>query len=136
MFGRFAAGVLAGLTISLALAAPAVAASVADAVYEAGTDSGMRYLSEHGGDLRVTLILQECGLNELAAKMAKKLPNSVEWFNASEEAAKVVADQRDLAAQVTRGYLLGFEAGTRLEFGRGSDTWRLDNCNAAAAAAR
>src|SRR5690349_6307607 len=102
----------------------------ADTLYDAATDSAMHYLDEHGPDFRTTLILQECGLTDLAARTAKRLPDSVAWFKASNEAAGVPTDQLGLTAQIARGYLLGFEAGTRLEFERAPDAWRLANCNA------
>lgn len=116
--------------------APVAAQEIGDAAYEAGTDSAMHYLVKYGVALRVTLLLQECGLNDLASKAGAALPKSVDWFKGSKEAAALPADQVAAAAQIARGYLVGFEAGTRLEFQQGPDEWKLTTCNAAAAAAK
>jgi hypothetical protein len=126
-------GIIAA-TVVVAIGAPTRGQDRSDAIYAAGTDSAMRYLAEHGGDLRTTLILQECGLSSLASRAAEKLPNSVAWFAGSNEALAVSSDEVLLAGQVTRGYLLGFETGVRLEFHRFPDEWKLASCNLAASA--
>jgi hypothetical protein len=45
--------------------------------YRVGTDVAMMYLARHAGRLRVTLLLQECNMPDLASAIGVSLPNSV-----------------------------------------------------------
>lgn len=73
---------LGTLALSVVLASgnagPTSAASPNE-IYRVGTDIGAAYLYEHTPRLRVTLLLQNCGETELVEKIAKGLPNSVNY---------------------------------------------------------
>jgi hypothetical protein len=107
-----------------------------DELYEHGTEIGMLYLAEHSGRLRVTLVLQECGFGELASSVGAKLPLPVQFFMEKTNASNWDPAASSSAAQVTRGYVLGYETGVRSEFRREqSDERRHMTCSIAAAAA-
>lgn len=108
----------------------------AEAGYRAGTDSGMRYLAAFGTPLRLTLLLQECGQDALASRVANSLPNSVRWFLDSSGSQHLSAPAREVAAQVTRAYILGYEAGVRLEFRSSASQNQQELCRQAVEAAR
>ena len=112
------------------------AAQSAEDLYQHGTDIGMLYLSEQAGRLRVTLLLQERGFGELASTVGAPLPDAVQFFMEKHGAATWEAPALAVAAQITRSYLLGYEAGVRTEFRRQpSDERRRATCSIAAAAA-
>src|SRR5690606_39243851 len=113
-------------SLALAATAPAFGQEVlpeqmrrANEAYRIGTDIGMRYLAEHAGRLRITLLLQEGDLPSLASSAGRRLPNSVDYFFGSGAAAGLPAVDSPYAAQATRAYLLAFETGVRTEF----STW-------------
>jgi hypothetical protein len=118
------------------ITASQASAQNADEIYEHGTDIGMLYLSEHIGRLRVTLVLQECGFGELASSVGAQLPLTVQFFMEKTNASNWDPAASSSAAQVTRGYVLGYETGVRTEFRREqSDERRHMACSIAVAAA-
>jgi hypothetical protein len=107
----------------------------AELSYRIGVGMGERYLSLFSDTLRVTLLLQECQFNDLAAELAKQFPNSVKYFHAN--IGQMLSEiDRPYGAQVTRAYVLGYEIGVRTEFQREqSDEIKKRTCSLAAAAA-
>ena len=102
--------------------------------YRVGTDIGMLYLSQHSARLRITLLLQECNVQDIASLVAAGLPNSVDFY--FQNAPPLPSSSATFAAQIARGYVLGYEAGVRTEFSRYVSTEaRQSACYAAATAA-
>ena len=124
-----------GASILLASSHGAAAQS-ADQIYDVGTNVGAEYLSKYMGRLRITLLLTECKFGELANEVVKELPNSVVYFLTTQSRLNWSEAVKRAAAQVTRGYVLGYEVGVRTEFRRepSADRKRLI-CSAATAAA-
>jgi hypothetical protein len=87
-----------------------------DDAYRVGTDIGMLYLSQHSARLRITLLLQECNAQDIASLVAAGLPNSVDFY--FQNAPPLSSASATFAAQIARGYVLGYEAGVRTEFSR------------------
>jgi len=55
---------------------------------------------------------------DLASAVGAGLPNSIAFFFANSSPAGLPEGVKAFAAQITRGYLLGFEAAVRTEFAR------------------
>lgn len=94
----------------------------------------MLYLSQHSERLRITLLLQECNVQHIASLVAAGLPNSVDFY--FQNAPPLSSSSATFAAQIARGYVLGYEAGVRTEFSRYvSAEAQQSACYAAATAA-
>jgi len=117
-------------------------AASSDELYEVGTDIGANYLSEHIARLRITLLLRDCGENDLSDQVAKGLPKSIVYALTKMAGApasqdvKMTVPQKMTVAQIARAYLLGYEIGVRTEFQRQTDNALINyTCIAARTAA-
>lgn len=91
--------------------------ALATTAYEVGTDIGAEYLTSFGAKLHTFVVLRECDERDLYAKLGS-IPASFDYFMAHRKSEVFTGDDKLIAAQVTNGFLLGFQFAVRMEFKR------------------
>lgn len=104
--------------------------ALATTAYEIGTDIGGEYLTEYGAKLHTFVILRECDERELYERLGN-IPPSFNYFMDHRKSQIFVGEDKLIAAQVTNGFLLGYQFAVRLEFQRADKKRKASYCDEA-----
>lgn len=102
--------------------------ALATTAYEVGTDIGAEYLSSYGAKLHTFVVLRECDERELYAQLGS-IPASFDYFMGHRKSEVFTGDDKLIAAQVTNGFLLGFQFAVRMEFKRADKDRQAAYCD-------
>lgn len=104
--------------------------ALASAAYEVGTDIGGDYLHAYGPKLRTFVLLRECGEKDLYDRLGS-IPASFDVFMKDRRSEVFSGDDKLIAAQVTNGFLLGFQFALRLEYQTSTKQQQMAFCREA-----
>jgi hypothetical protein len=104
--------------------------ALATTAYEIGTDIGGEYLNTYGAKLHTLVILRECDERELHRRLGN-IPPSFNYFMDHRKSQIFVGEDKLISAQVTNGFLLGYQFAVRLEYQRADKKRKASYCDEA-----